>query len=337
MSKKLFFRLIKLLLGLGVLLLLLHLVGYEGLRKLTTVSPLGLLACLLLTGGVTLVVTWRWRALTLGLLGKAAASDASRSRAGSFSSYYCSYMFSRGLGLLLPRDISECGSRFAWLVSAEKITPRQAAAAVFLDRLADLGVSLFFLLFALPFWFGWLDETATLLLLPLAAAAGLVATALLPPPMLLAAWTAMARIFSWLRRRIPRLSRFLECPESPPEGLDKALLLRACALSMLKFGLLMFRPMAVAAGFELEIPWTLLLLGVPLGQLAYILAITPGGLGIYELGWAGLLGYAGVQGPVIASFVVGQRLLITASLVALLLLSWLLRLWTRFGQRLENQ
>ncbi len=60
----------------------------------------------------------------------------------------------------------------------------------------------------------------------------------------------------------------------------------------------------------------------PIAQLAGMIGITPGGLGIQEVGWAGALTWFGLDATSIGVFVLAQRSLFVANFGLLSLLTW---------------
>ena len=71
-----------------------------------------------------------------------------------------------------------------------------------------------------------------------------------------------------------------------------------------------FRLILFAKALNLSIASLLIFLATPVGQFAYLFSFTPGGLGIFEAGWFGILTYGGGVNPQsVSMFVVGQRFL----------------------------
>ena len=68
----------------------------------------------------------------------------------------------------------------------------------------------------------------------------------------------------------------------------------------------------------------LIILGTPLGQLSYLFAFTPGGLGIFEAGWLAILKIGGITTEQALIFVVGQRILTVIFIGILALISHIL-------------
>jgi uncharacterized membrane protein YbhN (UPF0104 family) len=123
----------------------------------------------------------------------------------------------------------------------------------------------------------------------------------------------VASCVPWVRR----LS--LDVPDFT--GLDRTIVLRVYALTLAKLACTMGRLYITALALELPIPLLLILLGVPIGQLSYVFAFTPGGLGIFEAGWFAVLTLGGVPAGSVTAFVVGQRVLMMVLVGVLVLVS----------------
>jgi uncharacterized membrane protein YbhN (UPF0104 family) len=62
---------------------------------------------------------------------------------------------------------------------------------------------------------------------------------------------------------------------------------------------------------RLEANWSAFLASYPLAQLSLIIALAPGGLGIFDLGWLGLLQLSGVPESAALTYVIAQRAYVT--------------------------
>jgi uncharacterized membrane protein YbhN (UPF0104 family) len=82
---------------------------------------------------------------------------------------------------------------------------------------------------------------------------------------------------------------------------------QAYALTVLLNLLLGLQYYWIAAAIRLPQPAVLFLAAFPLTQLSLIVAIAPGGLGIFDLSWYGLLLLAGVTDSAATTFVIAQR------------------------------
>ena len=88
----------------------------------------------------------------------------------------------------------------------------------------------------------------------------------------------------------------------------------------------------MSALFESFVVPFVIILSVPLAQTAALAAVTPGGLGILEVGWYGVFVWAGLAARETVLLVVGWRLY---SFGSLLVLALGLRLWESATGRLD--
>lgn len=297
-----------LLIGLMLIGMLIMLGGDGSLQQLDTLRPIPLAGAFLLTLGIMGSVAGRW--------GTFANSLAGRQAAGWYD-YFHYFLISRAMGFVLPKDVTDLGSRTFSLNQLHAMPIAQASASVLLDRVADMLIAVLFTLAVLPFWLGWL---------PASAALGLVVgLALLCGFGLMLGQQRLAHIFIRLFNgglqlmcRLPLLRT-----RSPVLLADASLsgqaILQAYLWSLLKLSCTAGRMVCFALALGLPISPMLLLLGTPLGQLSYMFAFTPGGLGIFEAGWFAILALGGAVPEQITAFVVGQRVL-TLGIVVLLAL-----------------
>ena len=90
---------------------------------------------------------------------------------------------------------------------------------------------------------------------------------------------------------------------------------------------LAFFMMGQAVGLPLPLP--LVVAAYPLVQLSLIAAVTPGGLGLFELGWIGLLVLGGVSQSDAVAYSVAPRAYVVVSVLAWAAISLLLSLTER--------
>ena len=67
----------------------------------------------------------------------------------------------------------------------------------------------------------------------------------------------------------------------------------------------------MAQAIGIPISWPLLFASFPFVQLSLIAAVTPGGIGIFDLGWVGLLILGGVSRTDALTFALAQRAYVT--------------------------
>ena len=298
--------------GLGLITAIVILGSTQSLARLGQLEPAPTILAFVVTVALTAAVTSRWRILTNALAGRAAAH---------WRQYYHYFIISRLLGFVLPKDVTDLGSRALCLKRFHRMPLASAGSSVLFDRLFDLRMAGMMLVAVAPFWLGWISAAQgimTMAAMVMAIGVALLALHQTVVAIPISAMNAAAQVVSRLRRRTPpnRLST---------NTLDRNVVLCAYAISVMKFALTAARMVFFCAALGLDVsPW-LVVLATPVGQLAYVLAFTPGGLGIFELGWFGILRYAEVTALDAATFVVGQRVLTLLMVGALAALS---QLWT---------
>lgn len=108
------------------------------------------------------------------------------------------------------------------------------------------------------------------------------------------------------------------------------------SLSLVKYLLLILRVFLTV--MALGIPWGIgeSMIAVPLAQVAYMIAPTPGAVGVYETGWYALMKFLSVSSADIAAFLILLRTLILFSVIwlmpFLLLFNWRGSKAPRLGQ-----
>lgn len=280
-----------------------------------------LLAALLIYGAVGIV-----SALRLRVVAEALTSDD----VGSRRRFYYLSMTARVLGLVLPRGISTLGGKSVGL-RALGISLRRSLWIVLMDNIYDI---LTLGLAAIPAIFFLQGQ--------IGAVSFLVLTLILWALLALALWITVssgkvAPIFAWLLTHVPWLSQRLELDERiaaqlfPRAGPALSALLQTMALN----GLLIATYAAISRALELPASFWLFAAAFPITQLSLIIAVAPGGLGIFDLGWLGLLRLGGMPQEEALTFVVAQRAFIYVFVLLWAAFSALLS-FTEEGKQMES-
>ncbi|MBI5936191.1 MAG: flippase-like domain-containing protein [Chloroflexi bacterium] len=223
----------------------------------------------------------------------------------SFAQFYAINILSRALGIVLPRNLSGVGGKAAGL-NRLGLSLRRSLWIVMLDNLFDIfvltalglpaflfltrviGLSVFILLsiaaliiLAALFWWGTNPQRAAFLL------------------------DKLTRI-KWLSEKL-KLTEIETGSLLPPQKTSLA----ALGWSILLNLTLAFSFYFMGQAVSLEADWSAFLASYPLAQLSLIIALAPGGLGIFDLGWLGLLQLSGLPEPSALTFVVAQRAYVT--------------------------
>ena len=120
-----------------------------------------------------------------------------------------------------------------------------------------------------------------------------------------------ARCLRALGRRIPiKALRLRTLPEGASEDIrafSRQNLAVLCILTVAKYAALLARLVFLSEALELGLPISALAVGLPLSSLTLLLAFTPGGLGVLEGGWYGILALLGIPTEAIGPFLLGRR------------------------------
>lgn len=299
------------LLSLALFGLILWWAGPEPWRQILTSDWRPLSVGLLLYGAVSFLAALRLRLVSRSLLKR---NIASRRR------FFYLHMIARALGFILPRGLSALGGKSVGL-RALGLSLRRSLWIVMTDNLYDV---LSLALVSIPALFFLQGQLGRLPFALLAAALW----ALLG----LGIWIAVAGnrlgpLLAGVLDRLPWLARRLEIDDARIEQLFPAPrpALQALLWTILIALLMATTYYAIALAIGLSAPWWLFAAAFPITQLSLIIAVAPGGLGILDLGWLGLLRLGGLPQTEALTFVVAQR----AFMVVFVLL------WTAAGTLLS--
>lgn len=296
---------------------------------------------------------WRWA--LLGLLGTTLASFATAARwqllaelmGGTklpFSVYFHGLVATRLIGQFTSTMVMDLVGRGAALQAAgSERSIAHATMQVVLERLFDALLPVLLLGWAFGVRGQWFPFAPGLSLLLVCAVFTVVAIPLLGPCTRIA-----LSVFAWLRPKLGAFRRWLaaklrraktDAPAPSSETSQSAAIdmptvslgiaTKVAAYSLARFATVVLQFWGIANAVGLGLRWFEISAATPIAQLAGMLGLTPGGLGILEAGWAGGLGWVGLDAVAISLFVLAQRLGVIANFGLLTALSSLLRLARR--------
>ena len=280
------------LLGVAIFVYMVVITGADALAAILNGERRYLLMALLATGAAQMLSGWRLQV----------ALAAAGNRQLPWRATYHVTLTAQLIGMVVPRILSAVGGKAAALKVYE-VDLKRSVPAVLLDNLFDVLVMAPLML---P---GFLYATGQLSTSGLITSYGLLAGAFL----LLVSWApAGPQTLRHLNlERIPRLgdslSTFCErIVQVWPTGQQgRALVLLTAALN----GLLAVRFYYIGLALGMETSFIQFLALFPMAQLSLIVALAPGGLGIFDLSWLGLLLLVGAEGA--ENFAVAQRIYVT--------------------------
>ncbi len=303
-------HLLQLALGLVLFGMLLYVGDVGSLERYTPLKWPPLLGAFAATFFIAGALAGRWGTITHALAGQ---------RLAPWRKYLHYFLLSRSLGFILPKDLTDLGGRAAALNRFHGAPLEVAGASVLFDRLCDLITVALFLPPAMLYWMGRISAPVAIGLMVAIPIGFLVQLAIFHRS---AAAGAIA-LFNWgigQIQRVPFWRRYTPRPLPLPD-LTGRVLLQAFLFSLAKFGATTIRLIFIAQAVQPSVPSFVILMGMPVGQLSYFFAVTPGGIGVFEAGWFAVLTLAGCTGSVVTIFLVAQRVITFLCVVGWALLS----------------
>jgi uncharacterized membrane protein YbhN (UPF0104 family) len=281
-------RLVLQVLSLALFGLILWLGGSTAWQQIAAGAPKHVLAAFLLIGIASMLSAARLQLITCSITGRELTP---------WRGFYHVNMTARTLGLVIPRSLTTFAGKPVAL-RALGFPLKRSILSVLLDNLFDLVLLSLIAIPALLFLEGRLSpsESGTLVVgLILALTGGL--------------WWATSKrrsiIFPAWIRRIPHLASI---------ELENDILLPSRSIVMQVLGLTILLNFAlticyyhISRAIELTYPWSIFAAGFPAVQLSLVLAVTPGGLGVFDASWYGVLLLGGVSHQDALTFVIAQR------------------------------
>jgi uncharacterized protein (TIRG00374 family) len=301
--------------------------GRHDLGKVATLSPLPLVLCFVCTAGIAVSSALKWR-VAIGSVGESRAMHL-----GSLIHYF---MIGRVLGLVVPMDVGDFAARTASLKMDHSMPIGRASYSVYLDRAFDVVVAGILLVPSVLFIAGKVGVGAGITIYCLAFLAGLLCFVFLGKQTTDFLHALFHLLFKaackipGLRTRVNSQAErdLLTAPGS--KSVARTLYL----LSGLKFLFTATRFASIALAMRLAVGAVDMLLFAPGAQFAAVFSFTPGGMGIVDWSWSGLLYKMGVGRHDIVPYLISLRL---ATWISVLALAGLSRLFYKRPSREKMQ
>ncbi len=286
--------------------------GAEAWQQLLQADKTAVFVAFVLHGAAGMVSGWRLRQVTVGIAPQSHAS---------WRQFYYVNMTARALGLVLPRGLSTLGGKSVG-IRALGIPLQRSLWAVMVDNLFDVGLLLLVALPALLFLQGRIGAGVYGLGALLVVGVGTAVVWWGAHPERLAFALHGIQRWPWLAQRLKlgEETAVILFP-SPVRSVQSWWLTLLLSLLLALTAYFIGQAISMTAGLAI------FLAVFPIAQLSLIIAIAPGGLGIFDLGWIGLLLLTGVPDAEVRAFVIAQRafvflfVLVWAGISSLLLLN----------------
>lgn len=298
--------------------------GRNDLAKMLSLRLLPLALCFLFTLAMALTSVWKWR-ICLESMG-----EAGNARFGALFHYF---MIGRVLGLVVPMELGDLSARAAALKFKHALSVGRGTYSVYLERAFDIAVSGILLVPSALFMLDVVSPAAGLAIAGLGFLAGLLCFAVLGRQtirLLVELFRLILRVVCVIPGLRGRVNPDVETQALAVSGVGRVAP-KLYLLSGLKFlwTALRFASVALATGMAAGVADIVLF--APGAQLALVFSVTPGGLGVVDWSWSGLLLKMGVSRHDIVPYLITLRLSVLVSVLVLAGISRLLSLKPRMG------
>lgn len=289
--------------GLALISVLFIYAGPSIFQRIAQANLLYLFFGLCCTLVIISTTTYRWRFLLQHIIGPSSPS---------FVHLIHYVLLGATVGLFLPRDVSMMGTRIGCMKLYHEASLKKVVLSVFMDHFFDVLVLIPFVIGVLPFLS---NRMASHVLLGINLAIHLLFLGLLGYRRSYVFFLVVIRrcyppIYRfWERTPVLRRIRLpgLQAIELLTQVLSPRLVVSAYLYSLVKYLSLIARAFFVASAMNLEISFRAIFVSMPLAQASLIVAFTPGGLGIGEMGWYGALMLFGADAGNATSLLLGHR------------------------------
>ncbi len=270
-----------------------------------------LCAAILAQGGFALLMPIRWQIMSAG--------------AGVRLPYGPAFTISAYASLaaaVIPHSLADLAGRGPWEAKFTGCGLVNATNIILCDRLLDVYIIALLLPAGIAFSIDSFSAYMCVLFGAVSLLLGLLLLLLLKEKF----FEMFEILFRWLRwcfERVSILAGRFNWHVSPIK-LTTSALLEVYAISVIKFFVITFSTFTYFAFVNINVNLITIFFALPLTQFVFIFAFTPGGLGIFELGWTGILALRSISASQISLFLLSQRLCFTAGVIvwALLAFAW---------------
>lgn len=297
------YKIFSLVIGILLISLIVYLGGKGSIKQILDANLFFLLCSALVTILLVLTTSIRWGVIVNTIENKKVVSY-----------FDCLYylLLSRTFGLVGSQLTGDIGGRTLILKLTKNVKLKNGLLSVFIDRFQDLFLLIVLVVLTILYLQGTLNQIITLFLYII----------ILPIYLLLFTFS-FNKLFGFtlnlFSSGLHKINEIFHCKkiadwknrltsQSQKTLFSKDINFRISFLTLSRFFLIVFQFYFISESLSTDISFVKILFSIPIAQLSFLIALTPGGLGIYDFGWYGVLYLLGVPEGQIIPFVIGQRI-----------------------------
>jgi len=308
-------KVLQLILGLSIFILIISFTDYSALKDISF-RPIFFILIFISTLSMCAISALKWSII---------ANYFAKQKILSFYKYFFYLLLGRIGAFFGPKDIADFGIRTGSLKFTKKISLYKSFHSVFFDRLIELIIAI---LLAIPCFLFFINiiniwiTISTMCFVFLIIFGFLILSKYKFSIIISKFFYLVLKIFGFVPYFKKKIIKYGIIEQNREIELPNFLFLKLSLLSFLKFVFTIFQIYFVSLALSIEIPLLFIIIALPLIQLSFVFAFTPGGLGISEASWFVLLNLFGISSASIPIFLVGQRILVLVSVLIITLFAF---------------
>ena len=262
----------------------------------------------------------------------------------SYLDYYYYFLLASSAGYFIPYGISDISIKMISLKKINKVSLKRGFSSSVLDRFADIFVLMITLIPIFFYLMKYISIKSTILFMIILFITAGFLIFILKQKIIMLLLNLTNKILNFLTIKKWFLSKFIEDKiksrtESPDfkSTLDKINLFKIYSISITKHLFIVLNFYCVFKAIGIDISILNVAIGISIAQLRLIIAFTPRGLGVTELGWFAALSILGFSRTSVIAFVITRRVFDILFFSIFTLIFHLLFSATKIGSKSQNE
>lgn len=283
---------IRLLIGILIFLPFLYYSGIDAVKNAVKANILYIACSFSLTLIVYFLDSIRWGYITNSLI---------KTKEISYIQYFIIHLNSVGLGQFISQTGGLIFFRPFFLKKKASIKYKTSLTAIFFEKVADF-YYLLIILINTVFFLSIKNTKIIIITIPISLFLGNLIYIKTARKLELFSINFFSK-FSSIKNKISKYNNNLILYNSN----KSRSYLFISIITIIRFIILSLRLFFLVLALNINMPFILILLGIPVSQLSLLFALTPGAIGILEGGWLGFLTISNINKDIIGNFLIGQR------------------------------